>query len=155
MALAACGDGADVSGARGVEDYLMPEGAYREYQRLGEAGGPVRMLRAVTGKHWYLRSGTDWEAEDNLDEFYVVVDEYGLWLDDDNLLPPTVLQGEEGLGVSVTDIGDWTTWYGTFPDAVSVERTHGRFQGTNAFAPGMGPITFTLDGVTWDLVYYE
>lgn len=135
------------------EDYLVPAGTYFEFTPR-DTPGEIRMMRAVDGRHWVMRAGENWDLGEDLETFFIATDN-GFWMGSDQLLPAEIEIGSEGVGVSVVDVDEWPTVYGTFQRAAIVERTDGRFAGSAALVPGVGPVTFSLDGVAWDIIYYE
>ena len=79
----------------------------------------------------------------------------GLVVDDSTLLPATVTKGSTGTGVEVTEVGEFSVWYGLFPDVASASVSEGRFAGEWAFARDIGPIRAFVVGTDWELVYYQ
>jgi len=152
--LSAC-TGEDTASALMPEpaDFLVPAGTYFEFTPR-DTPGDIRMMRAVDGRHWVMRSGENWDLGEDLETFFIATDN-GFWMGSDQLLPQDIEIGAEGVGVSVLDVDEWATVYGTFTRAMIVERASGRFAGQAALVEGVGPVTFTLDGVVWDIIYYE
>ncbi len=79
----------------------------------------------------------------------------GLLVDDTQLLPATVTAGASTGSVEVTEKGERTVWYGTFPDVASVTVSSGSLAGEWAFARDVGPIYAHVGGGDWELVYYQ
>ena len=145
------GEGAQFHAA----DYLAPQGSYLELAPIEDpTGATLLMIRADAEDAWTLRTGASWV--EGIDAGTVAVSvEDGLTLDGETLLPATVAPGETAGDSEVVSIDDWETYYGTFAHTAVVEVSAGRFTGTNAFAQDHGPVTLSVDGATWDLVYYE
>lgn len=143
LALVACSSGVG-AGEWPVADFLA-DGVHLEHALLDAPDGPVTVLETAE---------TAWEIRDTND---AVVDSFtadlsdGLLLDGEPILPSILAVGEAG----VTALGEHETWYGTFPRAVTVEIADGRWAGTQVFAEDLGPVTYTLDGQVWDLVFYD
>lgn len=79
----------------------------------------------------------------------------GLVVDDTTLLPPTVRAGQSASGASVTDVGEVTVWYGTFPDVATVDVSSGTLAGAWAFARDVGAVRVHVADDDWELVYYQ
>lgn len=152
--LVGCGEPAEGSRSLQPEDLLPTDGRVNVYTPADDTAAEPLALRAAD-RTWTLRLGEDWETAEAVAELDVRVGDDGVRVGDDLLLPATVAVGEAGDGVTVVAMDEYTTYYGTWPLAVTVEVDGGRWAGVQVFAAGMGPIAATLDGVSWDLVYYE
>lgn len=149
LVLASCG-GATGGGAEWpVGDFLLPDGVHLAHTGLDDPEGPVTWIE-TTGSSWELRAGDDREDAVVVETLPIVLDD-GVTVDGEQLLPAVLSVGKDG----VTALGEHETWYGTFPRAVTVEVSGGRWAGTQVFAEGLGPVTYTLDGTVWDLVSYD
>jgi hypothetical protein len=154
--LLACGKGGD-EGTRELRaaDFVPPEGLVLEYRIAGSddtdavdtdtavQAPPTALILLVEGG-WGFRAGTSWNTGTEVGVFPISI-QGGLQVDGVPILPERITDG----------IGPASTWYGEFEQAVTVEIAEGRFAGTMVLAPGLGPIAPTLDGVAYDLVYYE
>jgi hypothetical protein len=135
---------AGYAGADGSEIHLAPPDAPDD--------API-IVRVEEGL-WALREGTRWADAVELGEYEVSLDD-GLWVDLSHMLPDSVEAGATGDGVEVVEMGERSTWYGTFPDVATVLVDEGPFAGEGAFARGVGPIALTYDGALWEAVWYQ
>lgn len=79
----------------------------------------------------------------------------GLVVDDTQLLPATVTENASAEGVEVTAKGEYSVWYGTFPDVATITASAGSLAGDWAFARDVGPIALRIGEEDWELVYYQ
>lgn len=79
----------------------------------------------------------------------------GLVVDDTPLLPATVTENASAEGVEVTAKGEYSVWYGTFPDVATITASTGSLAGDWAFARDVGPIALRIGEEDWELVYYQ
>jgi hypothetical protein len=110
-------------------------------------------LRVVDGG-WELRDGEDWDAGAVRGDFAVDTAD-GLRVDDTLLLPAFFSSGTTADGLTVGSVGPATVYYGTFDPAAPVDVADGRWAGAQVLAQDFGPVRFTLDGQSWDLVTYD
>ncbi|MDP6934686.1 MAG: hypothetical protein QGG40_17325 [Myxococcota bacterium] len=154
LLLCACKGDDTVEGAgEAWTNYVSPEGTYLELAPEDLPDG-TPLLVSVDADSWQIREGTEWDDALHV-AVHQVTSDAGLWVDEDQILPARLTEGETGEGVEVTHTGDFEVWYGTFPDTVQVEVAEGTWAGTQVFAPGLGLIHSTYLGEVWELTYYE
>jgi hypothetical protein len=152
-ALAGCGDPVEAAG-KAFDAYVLPAGFQLVYTPLGDPYGQEISLRLVD-RAWELRDGAEWEDGALLASF-PADQSAGVEVDGTLLLPASLQVGATTDGITVEAIGETETWYGTFPDAVEVTvASDGAWDGPAAFAAEVGPVRWSLDGTTWDLVTYD
>ena len=108
----------------------------------------------VSEADWELRVGDEWATAETLGVYERIVDD-GLWVDGVQMLPYRLVTGVVDDALEVVSLGEWETWYGTFPDTVEVSIDAPPFTGRWVFAAGIGPIAIAVDGESRELVYYE
>lgn len=154
LLLVGCKGGSEADPSFTAGAFVPPDGRHQEYTPADDTAADPLMLRAEADE-WTMVVGESWATGTEIGRFTVRADADGLWAADTLLLPDRVSVGATGEGVEVTAIEEHTTYYGTFDLAVTVEIESGAWAGTQVLARGFGPVTATLDGETWDLVYYE
>lgn len=124
---------------------------------LGPEGAPdsVPLMIHVEEDAWELRYGEPWRTATEAGIYDVATDAVGYRVDDSLLLPAGLEVGSSADGTTILDQGEVEVWYGTFPDALTVEVGQGTFQGEAVFADGVGPIRLRYAGRTWELVGYS
>ncbi|MFZ5478278.1 MAG: hypothetical protein ACOZNI_16040 [Myxococcota bacterium] len=150
--LLACGEEPQSTGAS-AEQYAGPVGATLWYAPLAEPDGAPRMLR-VAEESWEVRGGEAWEDGAVVATWTRELPDE-LLVGDVVLLPPKLYEGASKGAATVESEGEWTVWYGTFPQAFELTIGEGDFAGTAVFAEGVGPIQLTLSGEELELTYYE
>lgn len=143
MALLACEAGSTAAGgARQLADYAGVAGTRIE---LAPAESPdeAPLLLTLGPDAWEARLGEDWDSAAPIATWEVTVAEALLVAD------------VELLAMPLPDAGELVTWYGTFPEAISVVVEGALFAGEWSFAPDLGPVVITLDEVRRECVVYE
>ncbi len=163
--LAACSGGSvPAGGGRDFREFIGSAGELIELRPpMGTDTGPVmdtggvaivsRWL-AIEDAAWGLRSGDDWDTGAVLGEWALAY-EGGLIVAGAQLLPERIAEGESAGGARIRTLTPYETGYGTFLDAVTVEVAEGEWAGTQVFAAGAGPVSLTLGGEVWELVWYQ
>jgi hypothetical protein len=136
-----------------AQAYWGAEGRRIEFAPLGLPDEPPLSLRMEEGT-WTLRLGERWADAAPVASYLYATDD-GLWLNDDQLIPENQNVGGAGEGCEVVAEGEATTWYGTFPDTLTVSVEGGDWAGEAVYAAGVGPVLIAYQGATWELVYYE
>lgn len=155
LALWACGAPDPVSTAENFQPYAGPPGRSLEFVPSDAPDQtPLLLEVAEDGGAWETRWGARWADAEPRDTF-VVVREAGLFVAESQLLPEKISIGATGDGVELIDMDAHTVWYGTFDDTAIAAVELGRFAGEQVFAREIGPIRLTLDGVGWELAWYE
>ena len=108
----------------------------------------------VQEESWEWRRGDRWRDATPL-QTWSVRRAPGLWVDDTQVLPRSPEVGAVGDGVEVTEEGEASVHYGTFPWTVQVQIDGGALSGEALFAAGVGPILLTLEGKELQLGTYE
>lgn len=150
--LLGCGDPEGVAPSSGAApvDFVGPVGRVIELVPPGAPEDPSVSLVVLEGS-WEL------QAEDGAGLAYPthLGTDDGFRVDEVLLLPPRLAPGTEVEGARVEAVGSYTTWYGTFPDTVSVRVAEGDFAGTAVFARDIGPIALVWAGWAGELATYE
>lgn len=146
-------------------DFVAPEeshlstwaGPAGTWLTLGPQGAPdsVPLMIHVEQDAWELRYGEPWRAATDAGAYAVTTDAVGYHVDDSLLLPAGLEVGSSAEGTTIVDQGEVEVWYGTFPDALTVEVGQGPFQGEAVLADGVGPILLRFSGRTWELWGYS
>lgn len=134
-------------------EFVLPSDGYLEFVRFEVEEARVLMVQETAGT-WDVRFGLDWTDSDPIDTFTIGVSG-GLTVGGQMMLAERVIVGAVTDGVEVVAIDSWEAKYGTFEDTAEVEVVGGDFEGTQAFARDVGPVSLTFSGQNWDLVYYE
>ncbi len=142
-AFVACEAGATgAGGARQLADYAGVAGTRIE---LAPAESPdeAPLLLTLGATSWEARLGEDWDSAASV----------GVWdvATGDTLVVADVMV----LAMPLPDAAELSTWYGTFPEAISTTVEGEPFSGEWAFAPDLGPVVMTLDGVRRECIVYE
>lgn len=156
LLLVACNNkeiGKGQSDAPTLSDYAGSAQNLLMFTPLEEPEGSSRML-LIGEENWELRNGDFWEDAEPGDHWGWALEEAGLRVGADLLLPASLSVGSEEEGAKITADGAFSTWYGTFPDTRTVTLDSGAWSGTLVFAKNVGLIRFSRGG-DWDLVYYE
>ncbi len=141
--LVACDDSAAAAGGqRQLADYAGVVGTRIELAPA-EAPEEAPLVLSIGAEAWEARVGEDWETAAAVGNWAVTVGD-ALTLDDVPVL-----------GTPLPEAAELVTWYGTFPEAVSVTVADEPFAGEWSFAPDLGPVVVTLDGVRRECVFYE
>ncbi len=139
---------AESSGAAAA-DFAGPVGRVLDFVPVGQPTEPGISLVVLDGS---------WEvaALDGVVTAYPThLGDDGLRVDDLLLLPPRLAPGSGADGVEVISVGSAETWYGTFPDTVSVSVAEGAFAGDLVFARDVGLVVVQWQGWSGELAYYE
>lgn len=152
-ALAACSD--DAKGGTApvatLADYAGAPGTLLLFTPLDDPeGAPIMLL--IGEDSWEFRDGDFWRDAPPGDPLPATLDA-ALTVDGAVLLPGLAV-GDSAGDATVTAKGELTVWYGTFPDAITVEIAAGPWQGAAAFALGIGPIRLARQGER-ELAWYE
>ena len=152
--LLACAQGDGIVAETGPEAYVGEPGSYFE---LGPATDPnsIAFLLEVGEGSWTMKEGESWINGTELFEVAAESGSKGLTVGGTQLLPDSLEEGASGDGVSVVSRGEVYVYYGTFPDAVTVEVSGGDWAGRQVFARDIGPIVLTWQGTERELRYYE
>lgn len=138
----------ETSGAS-APDYAGPVGRILEFEPFGDAtADPVTLV--IADGTWEI-AGVDGSTR----SYTTRLDGDGFAVDGNLLLPPRLAAGSTAEGVEVIAVGATETWYGTFPDTVTVAVTAGAFGGTQVFARDVGLVLATWEGWSGELAYYE
>lgn len=147
--LLACTDEGGSVGGASAADYAGPVGRVLEYADPTDETHLTQLTLVITE--------TSWEFTDLAGDAVPLIrdlDAEGLKVGDELLLPAQLVPGRSEGGVTVGEFGDAEVYYGTFPDAVTVEVAQGSFAGPHTWARDVGPIALAWNGL-WELVYYE
>jgi len=151
LLLLACADEGAVPESSGAAPaaYAGPVGRILEYAGMGDPQGDTRFLAIQEGS-W------DWSASQTDASTWITrLTDEGLWVDEAQVLPERLAAGARAPGVEVTAVGEAETWYGTFPDTVTVDVEEGVLAGPTIWARDIGPVLITVQGWSGELVYYE
>ena len=153
--LLACSQGfGDQVGDPTVLDWGGPPGSWLTLAPVGAPDDEPLQIRIDDGL-WDMRLGELWRTASEAQVAPVEVDSDGYWADDSLLLPAGLSKGDSAQGTTITSRGEVEVWYGSFPDALSVDIGSGAFAGEAAFVVEHGPIRLSWRGVDWELVSYE
>ncbi len=109
---------------------------------------------AIEEETWEWRRGDRWRDATPM-QTWSVRRSPGLWVEELQVLPRYPEAGAVGDGVEVTEEGEATVHYGTFPWTVRVQIDSGPLAGEALFAAGVGPVLLTLQGKEIQLGTYE
>ncbi len=141
-------------GSLDAVDYIPLDKDFLQYGPAADpSGGPFLMIEVGTSS-WELRYGSSWTETTDQEQLGYTGDD-GLALDGSVVLPAEIAQDAEQDGATVVAMGEAKVYYGTFDQCVQTFVSGGRVAGDWMFAPVVGPISLTLDGEEWELVYYE
>jgi hypothetical protein len=153
LALAGCAGDPSGAGASAASFLPSPDLQLVLAPTADPVGPEIRLSATPTG--WELRSGESWEEAETLEVLAVEAAGGGVRVGGELLLPDPVVVGQVVEGVRVEALGAAEVWYGTFDRAVTVTVPEGgRLAGEHVLADGFGPVRFSLDGTSWDLVTY-
>lgn len=136
-----------------LADYAGTAGNLLMFSPLEEPDGPTEML-LISEESWEIRVGDFWEEAEPGDHWSWSLEEEGLQVGSDLLLPAGLKKGSSSGSATIEAVGAFTTWYGDFSDTLLVTVEDGAWAGQLVFARGLGPIRFSRGG-DWDLVYYQ
>ncbi|GDX83472.1 hypothetical protein LBMAG42_52830 [Deltaproteobacteria bacterium] len=133
---------AAAGGARQLADYAGVAGTRIELAPAEMPDEPPLLL-TIGADSWEARLGEDWDTAAPIAVWTVVLGER------------LVVADVTLLSMPLPDAGELVTWYGTFPEAVNSTVDGAPFGGEWSFAPDLGPVVITLDGVRRECVVYE
>jgi hypothetical protein len=133
------------SSGAAAADYVGEPGRVLEFIPVGEPDAEGVSLSLLDGT-WSFGDVASYTARLAPDGFYV---------DEGLVLPDRLAVGTTGEGVVVTAVGSVETWYGTFPDAVTVSIDAGPLAGEAEFARDVGPVRLVWEGWDGELAGYE
>ncbi len=152
LLLLGCG-GETTAGLLPAFDYVAADGTEFEMVRPGEELQPPLLIRTSPGA-WELRNGDRFDTATQVGS-WTVNDETDIRIEDVLVLPEHFKRGDAVEDTVVLEIGERETWYGVFPQTVTVEISSGALTGEAAFAANVGPIFLTIDGTAWELATYR
>lgn len=155
LLLPACqGESSAGGGGRDAAEYTGEPGTWLELGTVSDPAATPHHIYRLEETTWTVREGTEWSTAEDLAEYTVDTSE-GLVVDGQRLLPARLAEGESQDGAEVLTIGEEEVYYGLFSDAVRVSVGSGTWAGEHVFAPGVGLIYTTVEGESWELVYYQ